>query len=72
MAHYTRRWDCQKCGKAQESIDTPQFYLCERCDDITRVRCTICGQPTTITPAVLRANRARGATHGSCGVVDDP
>lgn len=31
MTGYTRFWDCERCGKRQESMDRPDFEVCEAC-----------------------------------------
>jgi transcription elongation factor Elf1 len=78
MAGYTRQWKCETCGDLQETIDRPENYLCEKCDNKTKLHCLICGQRTNITPKELRKAHVYGlingrarAVHDTCVLIDD-
>jgi hypothetical protein len=32
MTGYMRRWDCDRCGVSQESMDWPKVAVCDTCE----------------------------------------
>jgi hypothetical protein len=31
MTHYSRKWNCERCGREEESMDVPKVAVCEWC-----------------------------------------
>ncbi len=64
MAHYTRFWDCERCGSKEESIDLPDMFICEICINTSKIVKDTLMTESSILKRAAYLGYLRGYRHG--------
>jgi hypothetical protein len=74
-------WVCKACGWTRKELygETPEEARCPVCEatgtyicDEGDVPCSVCGEPTGLSPSTLKYNGATRAVHYECNPIEDP